>query len=114
MRYIRKVKSRYGIVTPTTYGYQHCVEKTGFNVRAMFAQSYLALPVLNNILHHFFAWTFHHFTFSPILEDDIVRTINYDYDKYFSITAWGKSGGSHYKQVKEKYTKATKGNRIDE
>ena len=56
MSYIDKVKSRHGIVIPKTCGYQYCGEKTGFNVRAMLAQSYFALPVLHNILHSFFAW----------------------------------------------------------
>ena len=53
LSYINKVKSRCGIGIPTTCGYQHCGEKTGFNVRSMFAQCYFALPVLNNILHIF-------------------------------------------------------------
>ena len=34
------------------------VLKTGFNVRAMFAQSYFALPILHNILHHFLLGNF--------------------------------------------------------
>ena len=42
-----------------------------------------------------------HFTFLPILEGDIVRISNYDYDKYFSIYAWGKSGGTCDTKVKE-------------
>ena len=32
----------------------------------------------------------------------IKRITKYDYDKYFSIYAWGKSGGSCDAKVKEK------------
>ena len=60
----------------------------------MFSQYYLALPVLHKISHHLFAWKFYHFTCFIILEGGIVQIANYDYDKYFSIYAWGKSGGS--------------------
>ena len=61
--------------------------KNGFNVRAMFAQSHFAPPLLNNISNHFFAWTIYHFNCLPILEVDIIRITNHDYDKYFSIFA---------------------------
>ena len=37
--YIKKVKYIHGIGLPTTCKYQHYGEKTGFNVRYMFAQS---------------------------------------------------------------------------
>ena len=47
------MKLRHGIGLPTTCDYQHCGEKW-FNVRAVLAQSYFALPVLHNILHHLF------------------------------------------------------------
>ena len=60
----------------------------------MFVQFYFTLPVIYNILHPFFAWNFYHFAYLPILEGGIVRISNYDYDKYFSIDAWVKSGGS--------------------
>ena len=71
----------------------------------MFAQSYFALPELHNILHHFFAWTFYHFTCLPILEGDIIRIANYDHDKYFTIAAWGESVGLWDEKVKGKYNK---------
>ena len=58
----------------------------------MFSQSYFTLPVLQNTLHHVFAWTFYHFTYLPLLEGYIVHIKNYDYDKYLSIDAWVKSG----------------------
>ena len=72
------------------------VVKKGFNVRAMFAQSYFALPVLHNVLHHFFSWAFYHFTCLPISEGSLTRTklTDYYYDKYFIIYAWIKSGES--------------------
>ena len=38
LRYIKKGKSRHSIGTPKTCGCQHSVDKTGFNVRDMFAQ----------------------------------------------------------------------------
>ena len=55
-----------------------------------------------------------HFTFLPILEGDIVRISNYDYDKYFSIYAWGKSGGTCDIKVKEntRETKVTLINKV--
>ena len=67
--------------------------KKSFNVRDMFAR-YFSLPANQNILHPIFAWKSHHFTCLPILEGDILRITNYDYDIFFSIAAWGKSGGS--------------------
>ena len=63
---------------------------------------------MHNILNHFFACKFYHFTCSYILEGNIVHIINYEYDKYFSISAWGKSGVSCDSKVKEKYKKTTK------
>ena len=60
----------------------------------MFTQYYFALPVLHNILHHSFAWTFYHFTCLPIFEGDIISITNYYYEKYFSVAAWEKPGGS--------------------
>ena len=48
-----KVESIHGIGLPTTCGYNDCGEKNSFNFRAMFAQSYFALPVLHGILNHF-------------------------------------------------------------
>ena len=81
------------------------VVKKGFNVRAMFAQSYFALPVLHNVLHHFFSWAFYHFTCLPILEGYIIIITNYEYDKYFSISTWGKSGASCDIKTKKKNTR---------
>ena len=51
----------------------------------------------------FFAWAFYHFTCFTVLEGDIVRIRNYDYDKYFKIAAWGKSGGTCDAKVKDKF-----------
>ena len=34
---------------------------------------------------------------------------NYDYDKYFSIASWEKSGGSYGEKVKVKYHNNKKG-----
>ena len=81
------------------------VVKEGFNVRAMFLQFHFALLVLHNILHHCFALKFCHFTCLLILEGDIVKITNYDYDKYFCIAAWIKSGGSCAEKLKEKTRK---------
>ena len=39
------------------------VVKNSFNVRDMFAQSYFALPLNHNTLHHFFSG---HFIISPV------------------------------------------------
>ena len=50
---MNKLKSIHGIVIPTTSGYQHYGGKTGFGVRAMFAQYYFTLLVNHNILYHF-------------------------------------------------------------
>ena len=78
----------------------------------MFVESYFSLPVLYNILHHFFALKFYHFNCLPILEGDIIRITNYDYDIYFSISVWGKSDGSCDAEVKVKYQKKGKKCRI--
>ena len=66
----------------------------GFNIRAMFSQSYFALPVNHNTLHNFLDCKFYHFTCLPILEGAIIMITNCDYDKYFSISAQVKQGGS--------------------
>ena len=42
------------------------------------------------------------FTYLTILEGYIIRITNYDYDTYFSISEWVKSGGSCDTKVKEK------------
>ena len=89
MRYTKKVKYRHVIGTPATCGYQHFFEKSGFNDRAIFAQSYFVLPVLHNILHHYSQWMFYHFTFS-------------------SLSAWGKSYGTCEAKAKEKHQKKRK------
>ena len=68
-------------------------QKTGFNVRAIFAQYYFALPVDHITLHYFFAWKFYYFACLPILEGDITRIANNDYDENFIISELGKSGG---------------------
>ena len=54
--------------------------------------------------------TFFHFTYLNILEGNIVRI----YGKYFSIAAWGKSGGYCDNKVAETYKKTTMENGIDE
>ena len=101
--YTNKVKYRHDIGLPTACDYHNCGEKIGSNVRAIFDQYYFSLPVLHNILHHFSAWTFYHFTYLPILERYILCITNYDYDKYFSIAAWIKSGATCDAKLREKY-----------
>ena len=61
-----------------------------------------SLPVLHNILNIVFAWKFYHFTCLRIPERYIIRITKYDYDKYFSIAAWRKLGGSCDAKVKGK------------
>ena len=39
------------------------------------------------------------------MEGDIVHITNYDYDKYFSIPAWGKSGVTCDAKERGKYQK---------
>ena len=56
LRYINKVKYRHGIGLPTTFGYQYCGEKIGFNVTAMFSPYNFSLTGLHNILYHVLAW----------------------------------------------------------
>ena len=68
----------------------------------MLDQYYFPLTVLHNIFHNVFACMVYHFTCLPIMEGDIMRIINYDYDKYFSISAWVKSVGSCDAKVKGK------------
>ena len=96
------MKSRHGIGLPTSCGYQHCDKKTDFNARDMFAQSWFALPVLHKYLHLFFPGDF---IISPVclFLKDIISITNYDYDRYFSISAWGKLGGSCEAKVKENH-----------
>ena len=57
------------------------------------------------MLNNCFAWIFHHLTCLNILEGDITSITNYDYYKYFSISAWGISGGSCDAKEKDKYQK---------
>ena len=87
-------------------------DKTGFNVRAMFAKSYFAFPVLQDILHHYFVCKLYHFVCLPILYGDIVRIKNYHYDRYFSIAAWRKECGKCDAKVKEKHQKKIKESNI--
>ena len=74
----------------------------------MFAQSYFKLEVLHNIFHNYFACRFYHLICFTIPEGDIIRITNNDYDKYFSISEWRKSGGSCDAKVKVKYQKGKK------
>ena len=92
--YTKKVKSRHGIGLSTTNAHHNFGKKTVFTVRDMFDRYYFSLPVLHNILHDLFARTFHHFPCYPIMGGEIVRIEKYHHDKYFSIAAWGNSGGS--------------------
>ena len=46
LSYIHKVKPRNYIGLQTTCVYQHCGQKTGFYIRAIFDQFYFVLPVL--------------------------------------------------------------------
>ena len=76
----------------------------------------LEICFLNFTLHYqyyttyciFFYRKFYHFTCLPILEVDIIRITKYDYDKSFSISAWGESGRSCDAKVKDKYQKKLK------
>ena len=86
--YTNKVKSRHGIELPTTCGYQNCGKKKGFNGKL------LCITSTTKKLVSFFSWTFYHFTCFYITEGYIVSITNYDYDKYFSIAEWEKSGGT--------------------
>ena len=97
------MKSRNGFGLPKYFGY-HSYGKKKFYFRAMFAQSYFALPVNHNTLHHCFAWTFDHFTSLPILEGAIIRKSNYEYNKYFSIYTRRKSGVAYDRKI-EKHPK---------
>ena len=63
------------------------------------------MPVLNNILHHYFAMKFYNFAFLPVLEVDIVWITNYEYDKYFSMATYLKLGGTFDSKVRVKYHK---------
>ena len=101
MRYTKKVKYRHGFGIPKTRGYQYYGEKTGFNVRYMFAKHPSALPVLQNILHHYFACKSYNFTCLHILEVDTACIRNYENDKHFSIYAWKKPGGYCDSKAKE-------------
>ena len=102
--YINKAKSIHWIGLPTSYCYQNCGEKQVFYVRAMFAKSYFAQPLLHNILLSF-PWNFYHFTYLPILEWYTIRITKYYYDEYISIAVWGKSFGSYDEKVKVRYQK---------
>ena len=101
------MKSRHGIVIPTTFF-------IGIVVRKQISISELCL--LNVTFRYqyykkyciFFSSTFYHFKYFSILEGYIVRFTNYDYDKYFSMAAWGKLGGSCDEQVKLRYQKNEK------
>ena len=72
----------------------------------MFAQSFFALPALHNMFRQFFAWALGIFTCFPILEGYITRITNYDYDKYLSISTWGKLCGSCDEKLEIKHQKS--------
>ena len=101
MRYINKVKYIHGVGLPTIFSYHNCGDKTCFIVRAMFAQYYFYYQYYTTY-YIFFFMDILPFSCLPILEGDIVRIINYEYDKYFSIDAWRKSGGTCDTKVKVK------------
>ena len=106
-------KSRRGIRLPTICEDQNCGKETGFCGRAMFVQYNFALPVLHNILHHFFACKFYHFTCLTVLEGDMVWITNYDYNKYFSISEW-ENQVDHVTPKLKGGNNTTKENYIDE
>ena len=66
LMYIKKVNYIHGIGLKTTYGHQQ-YGGIFFNVGAMFDQSYIALPVLQNIWHNFFTRKIYHCTCFTIL-----------------------------------------------
>ena len=86
MRYVNKAKLRHGLGLPTTCGFHNCCGKTGFNIRAIFDQSYFALTVLNNILHHFSLGCF---IISLVC---LFCKTNFHYDKIISIFILVKPG----------------------
>ena len=58
----------------------------------LFCSVLLCITSTTQHLASFFACTFFHSNFLPILEGDILWITNYDYDKHLSIDSWVKSG----------------------
>ena len=98
------MKSKHGIGIQTTCGYQYCGEKHVFVL-----ESYLI-----NLIFHYQYYTIYciifclgilSFSLFPYFGRTYKNDKNYDYEKYFSIAAWRKSGGSCDAKVKVKYQK---------
>jgi hypothetical protein len=98
--YLMRIQKLIKIGLPTTCGYQHVGVCKDYKVRARFVQSIFSLPLHHNSMHHFFGWSFIHFTVIPILEGIRVWCTTLNSNIQFLIAAWGSSGGPSEEKAK--------------
>jgi hypothetical protein len=97
--YIKRIKTRFGIGVPTTCTYQYCGDTLNLNIAAMFVQLIFAFDLLHNSVHHFFAWTFVHFTPVVRFNEERIYAFNGGTDIDFILTVWGAGGGREEAKV---------------
>ena len=84
---------------PTICAYQYCGDTSNLNIAAMFVQLIFAFDLLHNSVHHFFAWTFVHFTPVVRVNGERIYLFNDGTDIDFILAAWGAGGGREEAKV---------------
>jgi hypothetical protein len=84
---------------PTTCGYNLIGSTNGYNPLVMFGVMGFAVPIQHQSVHHFFGWSFMHYTAVPMLvQKNKVRVSNLEskhpQEPTFFVGAWGCFGGS--------------------
>ena len=97
--YIEKIKTQFGIGVPTTCAYQYCGDTSNTNIEAIFVQLIFAFDILYNSVHHFFAWTFVHFTPVVRVKGERIYVFYDETDIDFILVAWGADGGREESKV---------------
>eukprot|EP00957_Ditylum_brightwellii_P199886 15237845-Ditylum_brightwellii.AAC.1 len=65
----------------------------------MSVQLMFAFDILHNYVHHFFAWTFEHFTSVVTVERERIYVFNNNTDIDFILAAWQAGGGKEESKV---------------
>ena len=65
----------------------------------MFVQLIFAFDLLHNSVHHFFAWTFVHFTPVVRVNGERIYLFNDGTDIDFILASWGAGGGREEAKV---------------
>eukprot|EP00957_Ditylum_brightwellii_P029558 2233301-Ditylum_brightwellii.AAC.1 len=97
--YIERTKTQFGIEVHTTCAYQYCGDTLNLNIETMFVQLIFALDLLHTSVHHFFAWTFLHFTPIIRVKGERIYLFNYGTDMYFILAVWRAGGGREESKV---------------